>query len=52
MTSSEVIIDTSIASPPEDVDEVLENTIKVIDGTEAAVDPFEGDNEMVKDGWC
>ncbi len=50
MTSSEVIIDTSIASPPEDVDEVLENTIKVIDGTEAAVDPFEGDNEMVKDG--
>jgi hypothetical protein len=50
MTSSEVIIDTSIARPPEDVEEVLENTIKVVDGTEASIDPFEGDNEMVKDG--
>ena len=50
MTSTEVIIDTSIARPPEDVEELLSNTVTVVEGTEASIDPFEGDNEMVKDG--
>ena len=32
------------------VEELIGNTVNVVEGTEASIDPFEGDNEMVKDG--
>jgi|EP00945_MAST-04E_sp_MAST-4E-sp1_P000018 hypothetical protein len=50
LTNTEVIIDTSIAHPPEDVTEMLSSTIPVVAGTEADVDEYEGDKELVKDG--
>ena len=50
LTDTEVIVDASIARSPEDVTETLENTLKVVEGTEAELDTYEGDSELVKDG--